>query len=68
MVYAVFSSKDAYLYPDTENYIRLKSERQKKIEKHANVLKREKIRRRIALTISAIVITIPIFLKYKYGG
>ncbi|MCB0697563.1 MAG: hypothetical protein KDC07_09380 [Chitinophagaceae bacterium] len=46
----------------------MKSERQRKIEKHANMLNKEKKRKRIALTLSGLIIAIPIYLKYKYGG
>lgn len=44
----------------------MKSERQKKIEKHANLHKDEKRRKRIALIISAGVVAIPLFLKYYF--
>lgn len=45
----------------------MKSQRQKMIEKHANMLKAQKKRKRIALTISAVVVAIPLFLKYYYS-
>lgn len=47
---------------------KMKSERQKKIEKHANMINNEKRRRRIALFISAGVIAIPLFLKYYFDN
>lgn len=44
----------------------MKSERQKKIEKHANMKKDEQRRKRIALIISAAVVAIPVFLKFYF--
>lgn len=49
------------------NYIEMKSHRQKMIEKHANMLKVQKKRKRIALTISAAVVAIPLLLNYYYS-
>jgi len=46
----------------------MKSKRQKKIEKHANLLTRQKKRKRIALIISFIVVAIPVYLEYYYGN
>ncbi|HEY9178587.1 MAG TPA: hypothetical protein VIN07_12890 [Flavipsychrobacter sp.] len=44
----------------------MKSSRQKKIEKHANTVKRTKRTRFIVLVISSIVISVPVFLTYYY--
>lgn len=45
----------------------MKSERQKKIEKHANLTKDEKRRKRLALIVSAGVMAIPAFLQYYFS-
>lgn len=42
----------------------MKSERQKKIDKHANRIMRKKRLRLMALTISAVVVSIPLYIKY----
>lgn len=44
-----------------------KSQRQLKIEKHATIVLREKKRKRIALLISALIVSVPFCLKYFYS-
>lgn len=45
----------------------MKSERQRKIEKHANMLRDQKRRRRIALAVSAVTLSIPVLIKYYFN-
>lgn len=42
----------------------MKSERQKKIDKHAKVVKTRKKRRFLALALSVLIIMIPVCIKY----
>ncbi len=56
--------RGAYLYIQNKKTTAMKSERQKKIQKHANSLKNEKRRRKIALFFSGLVATIPLYLKF----
>lgn len=45
----------------------MKSERQKKIEKHANMQRSQKHRKRLALIVSAFMLSIPVLIKYYFN-
>lgn len=44
----------------------MKSERQRKLDKHANMSKNKRLIKWLALSVSALVVSIPLYLKYFY--